>query len=574
MKKFLFALMAVILISLNLKVQYTEDDPRIIFTPEEREWLITHPIITVSPDPNYAPVEFYEDGTFKGLSIDYLNWISSTYHIEFEYIYYESWSQIMDALKKGDVLLQTGIIKTSDRDKYLSFTDPYSDMPSVLMIRKDFKEPLNNHTLFDYKVGLINDFAVEEYIRNKYNPENLYELENVKIALESLSTGKLDVLVLDIGQATYYVNQMGLTNIMITNDVQLDFAIQLSFAAKKDQTILISIMDKALKSMPADVQQSYANKWLGIGEFVAFDSKLLNTFLIVLSIITTLFIVVSIWLFTLRRKDNQLAVVNAKLQEQIFALHEAQHQLVELEKINALSRLAIGLSHEINTPIGNGITIVSYIQNLTHELRLALGDQQKNLLELASQIDESSAIALRSLQKTAKIIQDFHAVANYQLDTDEKEIDLSKELEQISLILASHETMRSELNLHLQEGIRTVMSYNILLQLLSSLMENSFLHGYNKQIGRVDIELNKVDDWIILVYRDYGTGVSEQELPKLFEPFYSTRRGTEERLGLGLYTVYNIVTHVLEGKISVTSVPLEGTVFSIKFPAKRSHSSL
>ncbi len=566
MKKLISTVLLLLLIAAGTMSQYAEVDSRNIFTPEERDWLLTHPVISVSPDPNYAPVEFFEDGTFKGLSVDYLNWIGATYDIHFNYVYYDSWSQIMEALKNGDIQLQSGIIKTPERDKYLSFTDPYTDMPSVLMVRKDFKEPLNNRILFNYKVGLIKDFAVEEYIKNKYEPKQLYEFTNVKEALESLSTGTVDVLVLDIGQATYYVNKMGLTNVMITNDVKLDFPIKLSFATKKDQSILTSIMDKALKTIPTDLQQSYANKWLGIGEFMVFDSTLLNTFLTILSALILLFLVVSFWVLTLRKKDNELAKVNAQLQEQISALNEAQHQLVEMEKISALSRLAIGLSHEINTPIGNGISIISYIQTLTHELRAKIHGDLANLSEIALQIDESSAIALRSMQKTAKIIQDFHAVTNYQLDTAEKEIDLSKEIEQISTILASHETMKSNLSLLIEKNVHTVMSYNILLQLLSAFMENSFLHGYSKQVGSVKIELSTEDSWITLKFIDYGTGISEQELPKIFEPFYSTQRGTEERIGLGLYNVYNIVNHVLNGKITATSDPINGTVFTIQFP--------
>lgn len=569
MKKTILYVITFLLIVTGLGFHFAQVNPQSIFTPEEREWLLAHPVISVAPDPNYAPVEFYENGTFRGLSVDYLNWIGKTYNIQFEYVYYDSWSEIMEALRSGAIQLQTGIIKTPDRDKYLSFTDPYSDMPSVLMIRKDFKEPLNDHNLFDYKVGLIKDFAVEEYMISKYHPEEIYEIPNVKEALESLSTGKVDILVLDIGQATYYVNKMGLTNVMITNDVKIDFAIQLSFATKKDQSILTSIMDKALKTMPSEIQQSYANKWLGIGEFTTFDSKLLSAFLTILGAISLLFIVVSVWLFTLRRKDNELAKVNAQLQEQIIALSEAQHQLVEMEKISALSRLAIGLSHEINTPIGNGISIISYIQTLVHDLRAGLQKQTGNLDDIALQIQESSGIALRSVQRAAKILQDFHAVANYQLDTTEKEIDLSRELEQIAAILASHETMKSDLALEIEASIHTVMSYNILLQLLSALMENSFLHGYGKNVGPVEIGLHTEDGCITLIYKDYGKGIKEQELPKIFEPFYSTQRGSEERIGLGLYNVYNIVNHVLGGKIVATSDGLCGTTFTIQFPIKK-----
>lgn len=567
MKKTIIILLASLLICFAALPLYTQEDPRIIFTPEEREWLDTHPVITVGPDPNYAPVEFYENGTFNGLAMDYLNWISQTYNIQFDFVYYESWSEIMTALKSKDIQLQTGIIKTPERDKYLSFTDPYSDMPSVLMIRKDFKEPLTEKTLFNYRVGLINDFAVEEYIRNKFNPSNLYELENVKVALESLSTGKVDVLVLDIGQATYYVEKMGLTNVMITNDVQIDFEIQLSFASTKDNSILTSIMDKALKSMPVSVQQEYANKWLGIGEFTKFDTKLLTTILGVLGAMTILFLLVSFWLFTLRKKDRELALVNEQLQAQVRALGETQAQLVESEKINALSRLSIGIAHEINTPLGNGISITSYIQAIANTLKSQLVSSNTEIIASVTQIEEAGTLALQSLQKAAKIIQDFQAVANYQQDTVEKEIELAEEIKMIATILASHERTKCQLSLHLQP-VLTVFPSTYILQILSALMENSAIHAYDHEAGPVEISLTVVNNTIHLSYSDFGAGISEKELPNIFEPFFTTQRGSDERLGLGLYNVFNIVTHVLNGQIVAKSNVNIGTNFHIKFPIK------
>lgn len=567
MKKTIIILLASLLICFAALPLYTQEDPRIIFTPEEREWLDTHPVITVGPDPNYAPVEFYENGTFNGLAMDYLNWISQTYNIQFDFVYYESWSEIMTALKSKDIQLQTGIIKTPERDKYLSFTDPYSDMPSVLMIRKDFKEQLTEKTLFNYRVGLINDFAVEEYIRNKFNPSNLYELENVKVALESLSTGKVDVLVLDIGQATYYVEKMGLTNVMITNDVQIDFEIQLSFASTKDNSILTSIMDKALKSMPVSVQQEYANKWLGIGEFTKFDTKLLTTILGVLGAMTILFLLVSFWLFTLRKKDRELALVNEQLQAQVRALGETQAQLVESEKINALSRLSIGIAHEINTPLGNGISITSYIQAIANTLKSQLVSSDTEIIASVTQIEEAGTLALQSLQKAAKIIQDFQAVANYQQDTVEKEIELAEEIKMIATILASHERTKCQLSLHLQP-VLTVFPSTYILQILSALMENSAIHAYDHEAGPVEISLTVVNNIIHLSYSDFGAGISEKELPNIFEPFFTTQRGSDERLGLGLYNVFNIVTHVLNGQIVAKSNVNIGTSFHIKFPIK------
>ncbi|GKT17238.1 hypothetical protein ADUPG1_004184, partial [Aduncisulcus paluster] len=96
-----------------------------VFTEEEIQWLMSRPIVTVAPEDDYAPIEYYDNGNFIGLSREYLDWISEKYGIQFEYVYYKTWSDILSALRDNRVDLQTAIVKTPDRSEYLDFTDAY-----------------------------------------------------------------------------------------------------------------------------------------------------------------------------------------------------------------------------------------------------------------------------------------------------------------------------------------------------------------------------------------------------------------------------------------------------------------
>lgn len=575
-KSFIMLLIAFILLGtyvVNVRQQvYAEPNAGAkaleLFTEEERAWLLENPVIRVGPDPNYAPVEFFEEGVFKGLSIDYLSWISQTYGIQFNYVYYATWAEIMAALNSGEIMLQTGIIRTPERMKFLSFCDSYTDMPSVLMVRKDFNVVLTEDNLFDYRVGVIDDFALEEFIRNKYNPEHLYEQADVYASLSNLSTGVIDVMVLDLGQATYYVEKMGLTNLKISNDIPIDFKITLSFATQKDNEILAQIINKALDQMPVEVKRDYARKWLAIGSYTKIDYQLLMIVGGVLAVVMVLFIFVSVWLMTLRRKDLELARVNQALAGQIEALAAAQGQLVESEKINALSRLAIGIAHEINTPLGTGISMASFINTIAQEHQDQIPRISKPCSEFISQISECSEIGLGALQRAAKIIEDFKMVANFQQDQSEKYMDLSTEIVHIVNLLSSYDTMRIVPKLDIQPNLYALMSSNNLVQVLGVLMENSYMHGYQGEGGPVELSLKQVADEMVLIYKDFGRGIPQDVLPNIFEPFYSTKRGSDQLLGLGLYNAYNIVTQGLKGSISVTSEKDQGTVFQVRFPVR------
>jgi len=569
MKMMKLALSLMIIFSIVSTSTYAEQSQMDIFSSEELEWLKEHPVIKVAPEDDYAPVEYYMDGEFIGLSRDYLHWISETYDIEFEFVYYETWSDILDALRNKEVDLQTSIVKTPDRVEYLSFTEPYTNMPNVVLVQKNFAEPITIETLFNYKVGIIKDYAVHEYIQLVYTPEGLFEYIDIREALTELSLGKIDALIIDLGQATYYIQEMAISNISIAEDVRINFEYKLRFATPKDQVILTSILNKALATMPKAKQQELFDKWVSFGKYSWFDRQMLNVVLGLFAFVSGLFILAIAWSMTIRKKDVKLREMNKLLEDQIDILNETQAQLIEVEKINALSRLVIGIAHEVNTPLGNGIMVSSYINEMSNKLKIVLGHEDFDVEYMKHSVDDieySSEKVLEYLNKTARIVDDFRSVANYQYETDSKEVVLDLELERILGIISTHQGFHCKVHLDLQPDIKVNVPTKSLFQLMTALIENSCIHGYARNEGVIEIALRKDLDYIELIVKDYGRGIPEELIEHIFEPFYTSKRGSE-RIGLGLYGVHNIVTHILKGHIEVISKPAEGAKFIINFPA-------
>ena len=108
-----------------------------------------------------------------------------------------------------------------------------------------------------------------------------------------------------------------------------------------------------------------------------------------------------------------------------------------------------------------------------------------------------------------------------------------------------------------------------LYQIVSNLVINSLRHGFEeKKGGRIVIKVSQRDDSIILRYFDNGKGISRDNLKRIFDPFYTTKRG-QGGTGLGLHIVYNIVIQNLGGTIRCASREGGGALFTIMIPAQK-----
>ncbi|WP_404326305.1 sensor histidine kinase [Aerophototrophica crusticola] len=104
-------------------------------------------------------------------------------------------------------------------------------------------------------------------------------------------------------------------------------------------------------------------------------------------------------------------------------------------------------------------------------------------------------------------------------------------------------------------------------QVVTNLVVNSTVHAYAPgRSGKLSLVVRRGEPGDVeITYADDGRGMSATHLPRVFEPFFTTRRGTGGT-GLGLHIVYNIVTKTLGGRIEVASRLGHGTRFTLTLP--------
>ena len=273
------------------------------------------------------------------------------------------------------------------------------------------------------------------------------------------------------------------------------------------------------------------------------------------------------------RRTADLSVANSELKETLDRLTHTQGQLVEAERLASLGGLVAGVAHEINTPIGISVTAASHLEEeatrisrLTESGELKRSDLQR--FEQASL--ESSRLILRNLQRAAQLVRSFKQVAVDQTDEARRVVDLEVCINEILVTLGpALKRIPHQVTVHAAEPVVCNTAPGALYQVISNLVMNSIIHGFaDGRTGAIDIRVSRDGEHAVIEYRDNGVGMDELTCSRMFDPFFTTRRGTGGS-GLGMHIVYNLVTKGLGGTIVVDSAPGKGINLCIRFMAPR-----
>ena len=268
-------------------------------------------------------------------------------------------------------------------------------------------------------------------------------------------------------------------------------------------------------------------------------------------------------------RTTEVRQANIHLEQALQTLEQAQDRLIQSEKLASLGSLVAGVAHELNTPIGNGLLVISTIAGKTHEFRAAmgLGMTKTQLNQYLEQVEQGTEIAVNSLNRAARLIQDFKQIAVDRTSLRRRHFDLK---EVIRETLASVSVVRKYASVTLQidvpEGIQMESYPGAVGQIVSNLFENAVVHGFSdRPSGTVRISAMLADEQVVLEVSDDGAGISPENVPRIFDPFYTTRMGSGGS-GLGLSIVFGLLSGLLGGTVDVESNLGRGTVFVLRMP--------
>ncbi len=253
----------------------------------------------------------------------------------------------------------------------------------------------------------------------------------------------------------------------------------------------------------------------------------------------------------IKERTSELQDKNEHLVRTINVLHETRQQLVISEKLAALGQLTAGVAHEINNPTA---VILGNLDIIIDEIGAA-GDPIKGELDLV----------IEQVYRIKDIINNLLQYASSDQYTSlipPEEVDVNSVVEH-TMPLVQHLCKKHQCNigLQLEAAIGVKINPKELQQVLVNIIVNA-VHAIEESGDSIKIITS---DWktqgVIIRIQDNGSGMSKDQLSKIFDPFYSTKEHGKGS-GLGLSVSYGIIRSY-GGNISVESAPGKGTTFSI-----------
>ena len=273
-----------------------------------------------------------------------------------------------------------------------------------------------------------------------------------------------------------------------------------------------------------------------------------------------------------KQAEEEIYSANMELTKTLEILRKAQYQLVESEKKASWGELVAGIAHEVNTPLGIGVTAASLLRDRTkefNELFQCNTMKKSDLITFLDTASKSSEIILINLQRASELIRSFKQIAIDQSSEEKRVVKVNAYLHDILRSMRPKiKNTRHIFEIECPEGLEFDSYPGALAQIVTNLIINSISHAYEKDDkGHIIIKVTRDNNHLFLNYSDDGKGIDDEFLKRIFDPFFTTTRA-HGGSGLGLHLVYNLVSRKLKGTIKCKSKPGKGTTFSITLPIK------
>lgn len=290
---------------------------------------------------------------------------------------------------------------------------------------------------------------------------------------------------------------------------------------------------------------------------------------------------------TLRRqydKVNALAIdlqeSNANLEDRVVErsvqLASMQQKVMDTEKLTSLGAMVAGISHELNTPLGNALTVSTALEAQVHQLKQCVESGQLSRADMTKFLTDAGDMAhltTQSITRAAELVASFKQVAVDQTSEQRRSFQLDQVIaDNIAALRPSVGRSDVEISVNVPDGITCDTYPGPLGQVVTNLVQNALVHGLDGHSqGRVEVLAFVQGNQVHLVVTDNGCGMEPQVFARVFEPFFTTRLG-KGGSGLGLALSHRIATSVLGGQLTVRSQLGQGSAFTLTFPKRLSGS--
>ncbi len=271
----------------------------------------------------------------------------------------------------------------------------------------------------------------------------------------------------------------------------------------------------------------------------------------------------------LEESNRQLDQKNKELKRLFKELQQKEGQLIHSGKMASLGQLVAGISHELNNPISfiyaNTKALETYLNELeTLWSSLPIADEdalQPRFRQIVSDLKEIITDNLNGSKSVKELVLNLKNFSRLD-QADWKETRLSSGIESSLHILKPQRNDSIRIIKQYEDDPPIYCNPGQLNQVFLNILSNA-IQALNGS-GTITITLKRRAEYLLVQIADTGSGIPKEILPKIFDPFFTTKE-VNEGSGLGLSISYSIIRNH-HGKLSVTSNPGEGSVFTIELP--------
>lgn len=535
-----------------------------VLTKAERQWLQSHPNLQLSGDIFWPPFEFIDDkGNYVGMVSDVVALIEERLDYKFDINHKASWGETLEGFKNNEIDLISAVAKTPQREEYMLFTEPYFSFPIVIVIREGLGFVTDLRELGDERVGVVKGYASYDYLIINHPDLNLHIVETVEEGMLALSEGELDVFVSNIPSVSYLIKQRGISNVRLTSITS--YVYDLRVATPKDNPQLVSILNKAIASIPQQAFDDIYKAWLFKDLEAQVDYRLVRRIALV-----SIF-VIGIFLYW-NRKLSKEVTERIKSEEALrrsedqlrLASYEAKLMAHKADEANrAKSIFLANMSHEIRTPMN---AVMGYTELLTAVVK---DKKQKGYLD-------SIRAGSKALLTLINDILDLSKVEAGKLNIEYRPTTLEPlfaELQQI--FFAKLNSKKLQFTIELAHDLPRVLLLDEtrLRQVLFNLVGNAIKFTHEgaicvkvtvKTSPQSNAQTKAVD--LSIEVEDSGIGIPYGQQERIFRAFEQQEgQSTREYGGTGLgLAISKKLVEVMGGELTLRSAEGKGSCFTVK----------
>ena len=232
----------------------------ILFTEEEKQWLEENKEITFGADFNWPPFDFADkNDKHTGLSSEYIRIIEEQTGIKINVIP-GVWLDILNQAKSGKIDGITAAVKTSEREEYLKFSDPFIEVPLVIISKSNREDIKKFNDIKDKIVAVNKGSYIHEYILHHKLDVYLALRSSNKECVEAVSYGKADAYIGNLSAYTSIVEKGMITNLKVVGKMP-GMSAPISIVITNDNVILKNIVNKVLGNVTDIQHRKFRKKW-------------------------------------------------------------------------------------------------------------------------------------------------------------------------------------------------------------------------------------------------------------------------------------------------------------------------